>query len=196
MTHDVVAVGLGRLAADAQNLTGNQHDLAAEHIVGGHAVFQAVHAARVLADIASDRAGDLRRRIGRIIKILVRDGLTDRQIGHAGLDHSHAVVEVDFTNALELAEPEQNTIGQRQRAARQRGARPARHDLDAVVMAVFQDLRDLLGGVRKHHNHRRLAVGSERIGLVGLHFPCRGNHALARHDLQAATISSRRASTA
>ena len=38
----------------------------AEHVVGGHAIFQAMRAARIHADIAADRAGELRGRIGRV----------------------------------------------------------------------------------------------------------------------------------
>ena len=65
--HQIVAGILRGLAADAQDLAVHQHDLAAEHVVGGHAVFQAMHAAGIFRDIAADRAGDLRRRIGRVI---------------------------------------------------------------------------------------------------------------------------------
>ena len=181
--HQVVAVGFRRLAADPQDLAGDQHEFAAEHVVGGHAVFQAVHAAGIFRDIAADRAGDLRRRIRRVIKSFVRDRLADGEIGDAGLDHGHAVVEIDLAHALELAEPQQHAVRERQRAARQRRAGPARHHLDAVVVAIFQNLRDLLGGVRQHHHHRRLAIGGQRIGLVGQHLGGARDHALARHDL-------------
>ena len=81
--HQVVARGLGGLAADPDDLARDQHDLAAEHVVGGHAVFQAMHAAGILRDIAADRAGDLRRRIGRIVKSGMGDRLADGEIGHA-----------------------------------------------------------------------------------------------------------------
>ena len=43
-------------------------NLDAQHIVGGEAVFQAMHAARILRHIAADRAGDLPGRIGRVIE--------------------------------------------------------------------------------------------------------------------------------
>src|SRR5262249_48358131 len=55
----IVAAGLGMLAADPHDLTGHQYDLAAEHVVGGHAVFEAVHTAGVLRDVAANRTGDL-----------------------------------------------------------------------------------------------------------------------------------------
>ena len=66
----VVAAGVEMLAAEAQHLAGHQHHFEAEDVVGGHAVFQAMHAAGILRDIAADGAGDLRRRIGRVIEAL------------------------------------------------------------------------------------------------------------------------------
>ena len=137
--HQVVAGVLGRLAADADDFAGHQHDFAAQHVVGGHAVFQAMHAAGIFRDIAADRAGDLRRRIGRVVESGMRHRLADGEIGDAGLGHHHAVVEIDLADALELAEPEQHAVGQRQRAAGQRGAGAARHHLDALLEAIFQD---------------------------------------------------------
>ena len=67
----VVAVAVEMLAAEADDLAGDQHDLAAEHVVGGHAVFQAMHAAGILRDVAADGAGDLRGRVGRVVEALV-----------------------------------------------------------------------------------------------------------------------------
>jgi hypothetical protein len=61
------------LAADAQDLAVDQHQFDAEHVVGGQAVFEAVHAAGILRDVAADRAGDLRGRIGRVVEALALD---------------------------------------------------------------------------------------------------------------------------
>ena len=44
---------------------------------------------------------------------------------------------------------------------------PARHDLDAVLVAEAQDGRDLLGRRGQHHGERHLAVGGQRVGLEG-----------------------------
>ena len=180
--HQIVAGGLRRLAADPDDFAGHQHDFAAEHVVGGHAVFQAMHAAGIFRDIAADRAGDLRRRVGRVVESGMRDRLADGEIGDAGLGHHHAVVEIDLADALEFAEAQQHAVGERQRAAGQRGAGAARHHLDALLEAIFQDLRDLFGGVRQHHDHRRLAIGHQAVGLVRQHFGRAVDHALARHD--------------
>ena len=73
----VVAAGIEMLAAEAQHLAGHQHHFEAEDVVGGHAVFQAMHAAGILRDVAADGAGDLRRRIGRVIEARVRDRVGD-----------------------------------------------------------------------------------------------------------------------
>ena len=67
----VVAVGIEMLAAEPDHLAGDQHHLDAEHVVGGQAVFQAVHAAGILRHVAADRAGDLRRGVGRIVEAAV-----------------------------------------------------------------------------------------------------------------------------
>ncbi len=73
--------------------------------------------------------------IGRVVEAGVLDRLGDREIGHARLDHHHAVVEIDLADAVELRHAEQHAVGERQRAARQRGAGAARHHLDALGMA-------------------------------------------------------------
>ena len=44
-----------------------EHDLHAQHVIAGHAVFQAVGAAAVEGDIAADGADGLARWIGRVV---------------------------------------------------------------------------------------------------------------------------------
>ena len=141
-----------------------------------------MHPAGIFSDIAADRAGDLRRRIGRVVEAGMRHGLADREVGDAGFGHHHAVVEIDLADALELAQAQQHAVGQRQCAARQRGTGAAWHHLDALLAAVFQDFRDLLRGVRQHHDHRWLPVRHQAIGLVGQHLGRAVDHALTRHD--------------
>ena len=70
--HQIVAAGIEMLAAEPHDLAVDQHDFEAEQVVRRQPVFQAMHAARILGDIAADRAGDLARRVGRVIKPLAR----------------------------------------------------------------------------------------------------------------------------
>ena len=181
-TEQIVAGRVEMLAAETQHFAGYQHDLAAQYIVGGHSVFEAMHAAGIFRDIAADRAGDLRGRIGRVVKTRIRHGIADREIGDARLDHSDAVIEIDFTDSIELGHAKQHAIVERQRAAGQRRAGPARHDLDAFVVAIAQDFGDLLGGRRQHHHHRQLPIGGEPVALVGAHLALGRDYSLARDD--------------
>ena len=59
---EVVAFRIEVRAADLDDLAVHQHDLEAEHVVGRHAVFEAVGAARVHREVAADacrRAGSM-----------------------------------------------------------------------------------------------------------------------------------------
>ncbi len=57
---EIVAGGIQVAAAKAHDLAVHQHQFAAKHVVGGDAVFEAVHAAGIFRDIAADGAGNLR----------------------------------------------------------------------------------------------------------------------------------------
>ena len=178
----VVAAGVQVLAAEPDHLAADQHHLQPQDVVGRHAVFQAMHAAGILRHVAADGAGDLRGRVRRIIEAGVRHRVAHGEIGDAGLHHRDAVVVVDLADAVELRHAEQHAVGQRQRAAGQRGAGAARHHLDAIVVAVAQHRGDLCGGLRQHHHHRQRLVGGEPVGFVGPHLALGGDHPLARHD--------------
>ena len=91
----IVALAVEMLAAEPHHRAIHQHHLDAEHIVGGQAVFQAMHAAGILRDIAADRAGDLRGRIGRVVEAVLLDGVGDAEIGDARLRDDDAVGIVD-----------------------------------------------------------------------------------------------------
>ena len=179
----VVGLGVQVLAADPHHLAVRQHQLQPQHVVGGEAVFQAVHAARVLGDVAADRAGDLARRVGRIVEARLRDRIRDAEVGHARLRDHAAVLEVDLEDPVELAEPQHDPVGERQSAARERGAGAARHDLDPLGIAQAQDLGHLRGGLGQHDRHRHRAVGREAIALIGAQLVLGRDHPLARHDL-------------
>jgi len=51
---------------------------------------------------------------------------------------TRAVVEIDLADALELAEPQQHAVGERQRAARQRSAGAAGHHLMLCSWQYFR----------------------------------------------------------
>jgi hypothetical protein len=119
----------GRIEMRAADLhtAAVQHDQRdAEHVVGGDAVFQAMRAARIHADIAADRAGELRGRVGRVEEALGHDLAGDGEIGDAGLHLRDAVGIVDLEDAVHLGDADDDRVLLRDRAAGQRGAGPAR----------------------------------------------------------------------
>ena len=178
----VVAFRIEMPAAEAHDLAIHQHHLDAEHVVGRQAVFQAVHAAGIFRDIAADRAGDLRGRIGGVIEALLLDGGRNAEIGDARLGDDDAVGKIDLENAVEAAHDEQHCIFQRQCAARQRGAGAARHDADVAFVAELQDPRHLPDSLGQHDDQRQLPVGGQPVAFEGPHLVDGIDDALARHD--------------
>src|SRR6266702_3135469 len=117
----VISVTTPSSPAEPHDLARHEHQLTPEQVVGGHAVFEAVHAARILRHIAADRAGDLRGGIGRIVKAGGLDCLRDGESGDARFDDGEAVSEIDLADTIELGHAEKHAIGKGQRAARKRG---------------------------------------------------------------------------
>ena len=110
------------------------------------------------------------------------DRLRDGEIGHAGFDHGDAVREIDLADAVEFGHAEKHAVGERQRAARQRRAGPARHDLDALGVTEGEHPAHLLSGLGQDYHHGQLPIRGQPIGLVGTHLPFSGDHPLAGHD--------------
>ncbi len=127
-----------------------------------------MHATGVLGDVAADGAGDLRRRIGRVIQLVGRRGLGDRQVAHAGLDAGEATGGVDFENLVETRHDQQDALLHRQRAAGQAGAGATGNHRHAALVAELEQGFDLLDALGQHHQHRRGAVGGKAVALVGL----------------------------
>ncbi len=113
----VVTAGVQMLAAEPQDLALDGHQFDAQHVIGGQPVFQAVHAAGILGDVAADGAGDLARRIGGVVEALVLHRPGDAEVGDAGLGDHAAVVEIDFQDPVEPGHRQQHAVGQRQGAA-------------------------------------------------------------------------------
>ncbi len=140
-------------------------------------------AAGIGGDVAAHGAGDLARRVGRIEEAVGRRRLGDADIGDAGLDAGDAVGGVDLEHLGHAREAEHERVLERERAAAQRGAGSARHDLDVIVVAEAQDLAHLFGGGRQHDGERQAAVGGERVGFEGSASLLVGNQARLGHEL-------------
>ena len=113
-------------------------------MVDREAVLEAVRAAGVLGDVAADRAGLLARRVGRVVEAVGGDRLRDLEVRHAGLDDDALAVEVDLEHAVHPRERDDDAVGDRQRAAREPGARAAGDERHAVLGAGADDRLHLL----------------------------------------------------
>ena len=114
---NIIIAGVEVLAAKPDDLAIHQHHFDAEDVVCGKPIFQAMHPAGILRDIAADRAGDLARRVWSIVEAGVFDGFADCEVGDTGLNDGTPILVVDFENAIELGHAEEDAVGQRQCAA-------------------------------------------------------------------------------
>ena len=78
-----------------------QHGLDAEHVVHGKAVLEAMRAARVLGDVASDRADDLARRIGCVVAAKRCHAPGNLQVRDTRLHRDPQVRDVNVEDVIE-----------------------------------------------------------------------------------------------
>ena len=111
------------------------HDLQAQHVVGRHAVGEAVRPAGVLGDVAADGAGALARRVGRVVEAVLGDRLAQVEVDHARLDQRRPVLDVDLEDALHARHRDEHAADRRDGAAAEPGTGAARHHRQVVLAA-------------------------------------------------------------
>src|SRR5437870_13827368 len=93
------------LAAKPDHLTVDQHHFDAEDVVCGKPILKAMHPAGILRDIASDRAGDLPRRIRSVIEAGMLDRFGDRELRTPGRTPRHRRAQTASSARCNLAMP-------------------------------------------------------------------------------------------
>ena len=126
---------LAARAAPLDHFAGAEHGFDAEHVVGGHAVFQAMGAAGVEGDIAADGANQRAGRVRRVMQLVRRGGQRDLGIHHARLDHGNPLGGVQAQNPGQAVERDDDAVRHGQRAARQAGAAAARDKGQSLLVA-------------------------------------------------------------
>ena len=116
-----------------------QHHFDAEHVVDRDAVLERVRPAGVGRHVAADRAGPLARRIGGVVIAGALEGVGEPDVDHARLDDGVAVAEVDLEDLLHPREHDHHAAADRQAAAGQARARPARQERHVVLVADLHD---------------------------------------------------------
>ena len=123
---------LDALAAEGHQRAVGEHDVEAEHVVGGDAVLHAAESAGVGGDVAADRADLERRRVGRVPEPVLGGGDLHLTVECAGLDHGHLAdgVDLDRPHALHA---EDDTAVDGARSTGQTAAGSSGNDRDAVL---------------------------------------------------------------
>ncbi len=162
----IVAGAVERFTAELDNLACDEHAPDSPQVVHGESVFEAVHAAGVLGDVAGDRARDLRRRIGGEIEAIRGGRLGNREIAHAGLHDRGARKWIDGDDPPEFREREHDPCRVGQRPSGQAGSRAARDDGDARLMAGLENRHHLRLVLRQYHGTRLRAIQRESVAFV------------------------------
>jgi hypothetical protein len=163
---EVVPFRVQMFAAQADHRAVDQYHFQAQQVVGGQAVFETMDAAGVLRHVAADGTGDLAGGIGRVIETFALYRVGYAQVGHPRLHHRTAVVVIDVQDAVELAQTQEDPIGQGQGAAGKRRARAAGHHLDPLAVTIAEHFGDLPGVFRQHDDQRGLAISGKTVGFV------------------------------
>ena len=151
----------------ARELAVRKHDLGGEDVVDREAVLEAVRAARVLGDVAADRANLLRRRIRRVVEAGVGDGARDVEVRRRPARRRSGRADVDLEMRVHPRQRDDDSVRDRQRTAGEAGAGAARDERDHRLVAEPDDRLHLgrRGGQRNERGHD--APPGQPVALVG-----------------------------
>ena len=112
-----------------------QDELDAEDVVDGDAVLERVRPAGVGGDVAADGAGALARRVRGEVPAVRLEVVRQPEVDDARLDDGVAVAVIDFEDALHARQRDHHAAADRQTAAGQAGAGPARQERHVQLVA-------------------------------------------------------------
>ncbi len=162
----VGAVRVESCAAELDDLAVGQHEGQRRDVVRREAVLQAVRAARVLGDVAADRAHLLARGIGRVEEAVLRDGTRHVEVRDAGLDDDTLAREVDLEDPIHARERDDDPAGSRRRAAREPGTGAAGHERHPVPGARAKHGLHVLRRAGQDYELGHGSVACQPVALV------------------------------
>src|SRR5690606_31772344 len=162
-----------------------QHDLQGEHVGAGDPVGEAVGPARVVGDVAADRAGLLARRVRGEVQPVRGERPGEVEVHDAGLHPGDPLRGVDLEDAVHLGGDDHDRVADRHGAAGQAGARAPGDEGTTVPPGDADRGGDLLGGQREAHDgglaveHGGVAAVERELDAVGAYTVGgqRGTHA-------------------
>ena len=158
---------LDPLATEGQEGPVGEHDVEAEHVVGGDAVLHAAQAPGIGRDVAADRADLVGAGVGRVPEALGGRRPLDLDVEGAGLDHGHPARGVDLDRPHPLGREHDAAVDGEGTTAQARPRAPG-HDGDAVRARPAQG--------RLHVRGRLDPDGCQRGARGGVVVPASNGH--------------------
>src|SRR6516225_11682535 len=164
---EVVAGQIELSAAGFHHRTVGEDQFEAKHMIGGDAVGQRVRAAGVLGHVASDGAGALAGRIGRIEIAGVLNGQGQVQVDHTRLDHGSLIAEIDLEDAVHARERHGDAAFSWDGTAGKPGAGAAAYQRHFELTPDFDDGRNLFGRTRENDEIGSMLVDAAVVFVDG-----------------------------
>ena len=162
----IVARILPRRPAQPHHRPVAQDPFKPQDVVRGHAVGEAVRAARVLRHVSADGARLLARGVRRVPQAVGGRRLRDVQVDHAGVDQGRLARSVDLMDAAHPGQRQQQApVGGNRAAAQTRACAPGHHRQLVFVGYGDHPRRLLRRGWKDHHLRQRPVHGG--VVLVG-----------------------------
>ena len=151
------------LAAGPDDAAVGHHDLERQDRLARLAVLHAAQAPGVGAEVATDRAHLVARRVGRVEEALGGDRRLELGVDDPGLDDRDEVLAVDLDDLVHRGEGDRQAALDPGRATRQPRARAAGDDRDAQLGGDLDELGDVGGRRREDDGARQAGVEVRRL---------------------------------
>ena len=135
-------------------------------MIAGHAVFEAVHPARIFRHIAADAANHLAGGIRGVIEPVSCNGARHPAVDDPGLHRDALIGQIKVEHPTHATGHHQKRLLIHQRSPREAGAASASHKRHTVLMAALQHRSDLFGGLRQHRQGRTVALKRQSVTVV------------------------------
>jgi len=145
-----------------------QNNLKAKDMRRGETVFEAMRAAGIFGDIATDSAHRLRRGVRRIEEFIVLNARGDIEIEDARLRRHACVGKIHFEDAVHANQADDDAVLDRRRSAAQAGARASRDKRDSFPVTDADDGLNLFSGSGQEDRAGQHAEINQAIALIGV----------------------------
>ena len=146
------------------------HHLRRQDVEDRGAIFEAVRASGVGADVAADGAGALAGRVGCEVETQWLDPFRELQIDDAGFHHGVTSLGIDLEDTVQMGELDQNSAADGNGAAAETGSGASRKVGNVVGVGEPNDLLDLSGRRRIDHEIGWPPVKDQGVTLVDHQF--------------------------